>query len=60
MHDGCRSLSDIFNRKFAVSRNMTVGKTFVSDTIRKHYREILLLRQQIKNAKPKSVPVNWV
>lgn len=59
-HDGCRSLSDIFNRKFALSHNMTVGKTYVSNTIRKHYHEILLLRRQIKNAKPKSVPKNLV
>lgn len=59
-HDGCRSLSDIFNRKFAVSHNMTVGKTYVSNTIRKHCHEILLLRRQIKNAKPKAVPHNLI
>ncbi len=59
-HDGCRSLSDIFNRRFAVPRNMTVGKTYVSDTIRKHYHEILVLRRQIKNAKPKAVPRNLI
>lgn len=59
-HDGCRSLSDIFNRKFALSHSMTVGATYVADTIRKHYHEILLLRRQIKNAKPKPVPRNHV
>ena len=59
-HDGCRSLADIFNRKFAVSHNMTVGKTYVSNTIRQHYYEILVLRWQIKNAKPKAVPKNLV
>ena len=60
LHDGCRSLSDIFNRKFAVSHNMTVGKTYVSNTVRKHLYAIQVLRRQIKNAKPKPVPKNLV
>lgn len=59
-HDGCRKIADIFNRKFAVSHNLTVGKTYVSDTIREHCREILLLGRQIKNAKPKQVSKNLV
>lgn len=59
-HDGCRRIADSFNRHFAESRNMTVGKTYVSDMIRRHYHEILVLRRQIKNAKPKAVPVNRV
>jgi putative transposase len=59
-HDGCRSLADIFNRKFEEVRKMTVGKTYVSDTIRQHYHEILLLRRQIRNAKPKAVPKNLI
>lgn len=59
-HTGCRKIADIFNRKFAVSHNMAVGKTYVSDTMRKHYHEILLLRRQIKNAKPKAVPHNLI
>lgn len=57
---GCRTLTDVFNRKFAVSRKMTVGKTFVSDVIRKHQYEIQVLRKEIKHAKPKSVPINLV
>ena len=59
-HTGCRKIADIFNRKFEEARKMTVGKTYVSDTIRKHYHEILVLRRQIKNAKPKAVPRNLV
>jgi transposase InsO family protein len=59
-HSGCRSMADIFNRKFAVSHNMTVGKTYVSNTIRQHYQEILVLRRQIKNTKPKAVPKNLI
>ena len=59
-HTGCRKIADIFNRKFEEARKMTVGKTYVSNTIRKHYHEILVLRRQIKNAKPKAVPRNLI
>jgi transposase InsO family protein len=51
MRYGCR---------FERSRQMTVGKTFVSETISKHLYEIQVLRKQIKNARPKPVPLNWV
>lgn len=59
-HMGCRKITDIFNCKFEEARKMTVGKTYVSDTIRKHLYEILVLRRQIKNAKPKAVPRNLI
>lgn len=59
-HTGCRKIADCFNRRFEVSLKMTVGKTYVSNTIRQHLYEIQVLRKQIKHAKPKSVPVNWV
>ena len=57
---GCRTLTDVFNRKFAATRKMTVGKTFVASVISQHRYEIQVLRKQIKHAKPKRVPVNWV
>ena len=57
---GCRTLADMFNRRFAASRNMTVGKTFVSDVIREHRYEIQIMRKNLKHAKPKTVPVNLV
>jgi putative transposase len=59
-HSGCRKIADAFNRKFEVSRKMTVGKTYVSNTIRQYYYEIQVLRKHIKNAKPKAVPKNLV
>jgi putative transposase len=59
-HGSCRKIADCFNRRFEFSRHMTVGKTYVSDTIRKHLYEIRVLRKQIKNRKPRAVPVNWV
>lgn len=59
-HDSCRKIEDCFNRRFELARKMTVRKTYVSYTISRHLYEIQVLRKQIKNAKPKSVPVNWV
>ncbi len=57
---GCRTLTDVFNRKFEVARKMTVGKTYVSDVMRNNQYEIQVLRRNIKHAKPKQVPVNLV
>jgi transposase InsO family protein len=57
---GCRALADIFNRRFAAKRRTTVGKTFVSELIRKHRYEIDIVRRRIKNARPKPVPRNLV
>lgn len=59
-HSGCRTIADCFNRRFEEARQMTVGKTYVSDMIRKHLYEIQVLRRQIKNAKPKRVPCNLI
>lgn len=33
-HAGCRAIADCFNRRHAKPRAMTVGKTYVADTIR--------------------------
>jgi transposase InsO family protein len=57
---GCRAISNIFNRRFAARRRMTVGKTFVSDVMRKHHYEIEVARRHIKNARPRPVPKNDV
>jgi hypothetical protein len=32
---GCRMITHCFNRRFAKRRCMTVGKTYVADTIRR-------------------------
>lgn len=59
-HGSCRKIADCFNRRFGCARHMTVGKSYVSDTIRRHLYEINVLRRQIKNARPKAVPHNLV
>lgn len=56
----CRAIADVFNRRFAASRHMTLGKTFVAEAIRAHCHEILALRRQIRNARPRRLPRNLV
>lgn len=55
----CRKLADTFNRRFA-HKDVSVGKTFVNDTIRKHHYEIQVLRKKLKHRKPKPMPLNRV
>ena len=57
---GCRQLADCFNRRFGKTRQMTVGKTYVSYTIQKHQYEIQILRKKMKHKRPKPVPKNLV
>lgn len=61
---GCRSLALVFNRRFAchadARRRMTVGKSFVADTLRKHRYEIEIARRRIKHRVPQKMPRNLV
>lgn len=59
-HSGCRKIADCFNRRFKLTRHMTVGKSYVANTICKHHYEISILRRQVKNTKPKTVPHNLI
>lgn len=57
---GCRSIADICNRRFAASRKVTVGKTYVHQILQQHCYEIQILRRNLKHAKPKVVPRNLI
>lgn len=57
---GCRTIADICNRRFAASRKVTVGKTFVHQTLQRHHYEIQALRRKLKHAKPASMPRNLI
>ncbi|MFN0316687.1 MAG: integrase core domain-containing protein [Burkholderiales bacterium] len=57
---GCRTLSLVFNRRHALHRKMTVGKSFVADTVRKHRYEIQVIRRQIKHRPPPPLPRNVI
>src|SRR3990172_3923292 len=55
---GCRTIADICNRRFAASRKVTVGKTYVHQILQQHDYEIQILRRNLKHAKPKLLPRN--
>ena len=57
---GCRAIANIFNRRYAASRRMTVGKTFVADTIRRHRYEIEIMRRKLKHRVPRAMQCNLV
>lgn len=57
---GCRKIADVFNRRYAEDRQMTVSKTFVNEAIKRHSYEIQVLRKEMKNRKPKDAPKNLV
>src|SRR3989442_14454933 len=48
------------NRWFAGRRGMTVGKTFVADTIRRNQYAILRARRRLKHRVPRPVPRNLI
>lgn len=61
---GCRAIALDFNRRFArhkeIRRRMTMGKSFVANTIRRHCYEIEILRRRIKHRVPSTLPRNLV
>ncbi len=57
---GCRLVAHLFNRRWASSRQMTVGKSYVADTLRQHQRLILEARRKLKHAVPRPVPRNLI
>lgn len=57
---GCRSIADICNRRFAASRNISVGKTYVHQVLQQHDYEIKILRRNLKHTPPKAVPRNHI
>ena len=57
-NDGCRKIAVSFNRRFG--DRMTVSKTWVSNTLKKHKYEILELRKKLKNRKPRPTNINRI
>jgi transposase InsO family protein len=56
----CRAIAEILSRRFAQSRKMTVGRTFVNSVLRAKRYEIEVEKRRIKNAKPRQLPRNRV
>lgn len=57
---GCRTISDILNRRYAASHHITVGKTCVHNILQRHQYEIQILRRKLKHATPKPVSKNLI
>jgi hypothetical protein len=57
---GCRSIADICNRRFAASRKVTVGKTYVHQILQRHDYEIQILRRNLKHVQPKAMSRNHI
>jgi len=57
---GGRKIAEAFNRLYAESRNITVGKTWVCEVLRDHQYEIQVMRRILKHRKPKPMPRNRV
>lgn len=57
---GCRTIAHTFNRRWQSRRQMTVSKTYVADTCRKHEYEILRVRRNLKHRVPYPMPRNRV
>ncbi|MEJ2066308.1 MAG: integrase core domain-containing protein [Reinekea sp.] len=53
-----RKIADLFNRRFAISRNMTVSKSYVYDKLKQHRYQIQILRRHLKHKRPKALPKN--
>ena len=57
---GCRVITDVFNREFACSRRMSVGKTYVANVLRDQRLEIVRLRRTLKHRVPPSMPTHRI
>ena len=57
---GCRTIAHHFNRRWKSRRQMTVSKTYVADTCRKHQYRILEARRKLKHKNPRPIPRNRV
>jgi transposase InsO family protein len=58
--NGCRTIADTFNRMHRVRHSMSVGKTFVSTTVRKHRLEIDSRRREWKRRVPRPTEANRI
>jgi len=57
---GCRTIAHQFNRRFAAKRQMTVGKTYVANTIRRNQYLIYEARRRLKHRVPRPMPRNRI
>lgn len=59
-HVGCRTIAHHFNRRWSARRDMTVSKTYVADTCRRHQYLIYEARKKLKHRVPRPIPRNRI
>lgn len=57
---GCRMITHTFNRRWQSRKQMTVSKTYVADTCRRHQYLIYERRRKLKHRVPRPLPRNRV
>lgn len=57
---GCRTIAHHFNRRWAAKRQMTVSKTYVADTCRRHKYLIYEAQRKMKHRVPRPMPRNRI
>ncbi len=58
---GCRGIAEQFNRLHGGKRDgETVGRTWVSENLKKHRYAVLKLRRRLKHTKPRPMPAHRV
>jgi transposase InsO family protein len=56
---GCRSIAEVFNRRFA-KRRVSVGKSYVAALLRRRRLDVLRMRRQLKHRVPRAIPINRI
>lgn len=59
-HAGCRTIAHHFNRRWSARRDMTVSKTYVADTCRRHQYLIYEAQRKLKHRVPRPIPRNRI
>jgi putative transposase len=57
---GCRTIAHHFNRRWQCRRQITVSKTYVADTCRRHQYRILTARRELKHRVPRPMRRNRI
>ena len=57
---GCRTIAHHFNRRWKSRKQMTVSKTYVADTCRRHQYRIITARRKLKHRVPRPMPRNRI
>ncbi|MFO0699696.1 MAG: integrase core domain-containing protein [Nitrospira sp.] len=57
---GCRTIAHHFNRRWAARKQMTVSKTYVADTCRRHQYLIYEARRKLKHRVPRPMRRNRI